>query len=627
MVCNMLRFVKCMGFTNGNSDRQTAKRPLIRDWTKSTMTEEEKQSWLSAGGWIGMVVPNDIIVVDVDNLDDSEILDSILNDHGYKYACMKTLKGRQFFFKAPASSIKGATKVKTGLTIEVDYRAGGKNQVIIPPSEACRTWEIEFTDYMELDELPRWLYPIKVSRDEDFDFSTGSRNSALQRHGTRLAQQGYSDEEMAETLGIINEFLLEEPIADDEVATIAEGVKRFKETSDFEPIVTSDYILNAKGNPLICIENVQRFCDSKNIHLSYDELKHTELINGNVFEDVDLTLLWNKLITSGFGISRDSLVPIVSVICRFNKFNPIQDYLKGMYETYKTEFNVDTDFIKEMFDCLKVEDEHELTYPMFRRWFIQTVAIAFNTGSFRAENVLTLQGRQGDFKTTFLKNLSPNIRWVRDGLNLDPKNKDLVAEATDHWIVELGELDSTMKSEQALLKAFFSKSVDILRRPYDRKATTSPRLTSFCASVNKEEFLKDETGNRRYWIIKVDSVDLDKQKLINLDRFWGYCYHLWINNLEISYIKKDELPLLQSQTLQFNNQDEAYLWLDSVTDDNQPEQKIQLIKLHELARQTYPSMTLPRLRNALTAKGIKTSRPNNKKTVHIHMSPLEIQVF
>ena len=118
----------------------------------------------------------------------------------------------------------------------------------------------------------------------------------------------------------------------------------------------------------------------------------------------------------------------------------------------------------------------------------------------------------------FFRRLSVNQEWFAEGLSLDLKSKDDIIKATSAWIAELGELDSTLKREQASLKAFITLTEDRVRAPYAREPSYIPRRTSFCATVNPETFLKDETGDRRFWVVPLDKIAL--RMLIELPDSW-----------------------------------------------------------------------------------------------------------
>ena len=80
-------------------------------------------------------------------------------------------------------------------------------------------------------------------------------------------------------------------------------------------------------------------------------------------------------------------------------------------------------------------------------------------------------------------------------------------------LCELGELDSTLKREQSSLKAFITQPLDTIRMPYAEKATKTPRRTSFCGTVNPQDYLRDETGSRRFWTIPVTKL-INKRYLL-----------------------------------------------------------------------------------------------------------------
>jgi predicted P-loop ATPase len=120
---------------------------------------------------------------------------------------------------------------------------------------------------------------------------------------------------------------------------------------------------------------------------------------------------------------------------------------------------------------------------------------------FGADGVLTLNGRQGYGKTALARKLGISPQLFKAGLALDPKDKDSVLKATSCFIGELGEVETTMKRDIPLLKAFITDSVDEVRPPYGRTTEAHIRRTSYIATCNSPDFLLDTTGNRRFWTI------------------------------------------------------------------------------------------------------------------------------
>jgi putative DNA primase/helicase len=103
---------------------------------------------------------------------------------------------------------------------------------------------------------------------------------------------------------------------------------------------------------------------------------------------------------------------------------------------------------------------------------------------------------------------------------MDPSNKDSVIEATSSFIVELGELDATTrKADVAMLKSFLTRDVDEYRAPYGRKREAYPRRTIYGATVNPSEFLVDQTGNRRFWLMPCASIVQDAE--VDMQQVWA----------------------------------------------------------------------------------------------------------
>jgi len=157
--------------------------------------------------------------------------------------------------------------------------------------------------------------------------------------------------------------------------------------------------------------------------------------------------------------------------------------------------------------------------------------------------VLVFQGGQGLGKTKWFKRLAPD--WIKDGITLSAGNKDSVLGIIKHWIVELGELDATFrKSDVSNLKSFITSDSDSIRRPYARTESYYPRRTAFFGSVNDENFLIDETGNRRYWTIATTHINHEHR--IDMQQLWAEVYESkyqageeqWLNSYEFELMMK-----------------------------------------------------------------------------------------
>lgn len=248
------------------------------------------------------------------------------------------------------------------------------------------------------------------------------------------------------------------------------------------------------------------------------------------------------------GVSRTTLIDYLANIMDENRYNPVLDMLSGTKWDGATRLPALLGIIGVAPDSLEAS--------LVQKWLIQCVAMAHNTTERReaAEGVLTLQGEQRIGKTLFFRRLSIHSEWFAEGVTLDMKNKDDVLRATGAWITELGELDSTLKREQSSLKAFITSPYDRIRAPYAREASANPRRTSFCATVNPACFLKDDTGDRRFWVVKVDRMAL--QALISLPdewfiQLWSEAVTWWRANPQGFRLSQGEKCALDDSNRQF----------------------------------------------------------------------------
>lgn len=315
---------------------------------------------------------------------------------------------------------------------------------------------------------------------------------------------------------------------------------------------------NMKAKPLLVWENLEILLKRKGITLKYNELsksiEYFGSINSTLNNNATLEDIYSLCHKEHFKISKENLAAALNRIAQKYKYNPVQGYLEECLKNYdKTDL-----YIKALCETIVTPEGYDenIKEIFVTKWLLNVCNIAFNDGTVGSEGILVIQGAQGLGKTRWIKSIVPNKLWVKTGLEVDPSDKDKVYQATKYWITELGELDATLKKDQAKLKAFFTESMDEYRRPYERFTETYPRLTAFYATVNKEEFLKDETGNRRYWTIPAKEMIVEHY--IELDQLWGeVMYKLRVEKLP-HWLTDIEKELLKRNNESFEVKDETY---------------------------------------------------------------------
>lgn len=205
-------------------------------------------------------------------------------------------------------------------------------------------------------------------------------------------------------------------------------------------------------------------------------------------------------------MSTGNIMSFIGVIADKHQFNPVADWILSKPWD-------GTDRLLPLYATLvqRADFPEELKNTLIHRWLLSAVAAALKSSGFKARGVLTLQGPQSIGKTSWISALVPD-EILREGVikldhHLDAGNKDSIITAVCHWIVEIGELDSSFKKDIARLKGFLTSDRDKVRRPYGRTDSEYPRRTVFCATVNEDNFLVDSTGNSRWWTIPVTAVN------------------------------------------------------------------------------------------------------------------------
>ncbi len=193
-----------------------------------------------------------------------------------------------------------------------------------------------------------------------------------------------------------------------------------------------------------------------------------------------------------------------------NPYHPVIEYLDEL--DWDGEERID-----HWLQDIAGAEHNDYVRAVGRRFLIAAVARIKNPGV-KFDNVLMLEGKQGLLKSTLFQVLA-GAEWFLDE-PLSFNDKDALMLLQGAWIVEMAELESMRKAEAEQAKAFLSKTRDVFRPPYGRALVTRDRQCVFVGTTNPTEYLKDQTGNRRFWPIRASDIRLDLLRQ-NRNQLWA----------------------------------------------------------------------------------------------------------
>jgi hypothetical protein len=279
-----------------------------------------------------------------------------------------------------------------------------------------------------------------------------------------------------------------------------------------------DMIVDAKGRPLTILPNIltrMRTAPELKDLLRYNEftlkiivtrpiLYHTHAPNETYpkfLEDNDETQINEYLQRTGLlNIASWTLHDAIVACAKENAFHPIRDYLNGLRWDGEPRLYI---WIEKAFGDLS---DPKYTTAIGQMFLISMVARIFVPGC-KVDHTLVLEGPQGKLKSTALEVLASQ-EWFSDDLP-DLHDKDAKLHVRGKWIIELAEMHRLHRATTTAIKSFLTRRYDLYRPPYGRAEISQPRQCVFSATTNLDQYLTDETGNRRAWPIKCEKVDLE----------------------------------------------------------------------------------------------------------------------
>lgn len=284
-----------------------------------------------------------------------------------------------------------------------------------------------------------------------------------------------------------------------------------------------EFACNEKGVVFATLPNVRLALHRMGVKVSRDEFAGRMTISGfpgfgPTLDDDAIRRLWFKTTEElGMRATKNWFFDAILDLARARSRHPVREYLDSLQWDGRPRADGWLTYY------LGVEDD-EFTRAAGSIFLVAAVRRIRRPGC-KFDEMLLLEGAQGSLKSSALKALMPKEEWFSDDLPLGVDAKQVIEQASGKWLIEAAELQGMSKANLDRLKGFLSRTHDKARMSYDRVTTEHPRQFILCGTTNREEYLLDTTGNRRFWPMFVGQVLLEEIRR-DRDQIWAEAAHM-----------------------------------------------------------------------------------------------------
>jgi hypothetical protein len=458
--------------------------------------------------------------------------------------------GYHYYFKMPDGvTIKNDASTKVGPGIDVRGEGG---HVVAPPSMMAdgRKYEAIDNGFLPTDAAfaPPWLIELVTSDGSKKSFekldAKGWAHRILGRKCEEIveAEEGTRNDTLNRVAfsvgGLVGEGALDRSAAHDALLdaarkcglpedearkTINSGLSSGAGEKSHQPLFP-DW---SKSGPIKeSIDNVRAMLSWMGVKLRHNQFTERAEMSG--FQDYTLLNdnawkeLWAVAREYGFQPGKVFLADALEAIALQEKYHPVKEYFESL------EWDGVKRLDKLFIDYAGAED-NEYVRAVSAKPLIAAVRRIYEPGT-KFDTMPVIESKQGTGKSTMLQILAVRDEWFADGLSLTDSTKEVIEQVEGCLIVEIQELAGMSHADVNRVKPLISRRFDKARKAYGRFTTNLPRQFVLFATTNpgdKPAYLKDKTGNRRFWPVKIrDEPEIDFASFKrDRDQLWAEAVH------------------------------------------------------------------------------------------------------
>ena len=265
---------------------------------------------------------------------------------------------------------------------------------------------------------------------------------------------------------------------------------------------------------------------------------------GQELRDKDIVFVQYYLAQNkSFEMGIDKITNAITELAERNHFHPVREYLNNL------EWDGEKRLDEWLMKTTGTED-NAYTRAVGSKYLMAAVARVYQPGV-KFDNVLVFEGEENIGKSTIFRTLSNP--WFTDSIDLMQKDEKIIEKMRGSWFLEVAEMFGVNDSNQERIKSFLTRQDDVHRLPYDRLSVRLKRQSIFCGSSNKLAYLFGEDGNRRFWPIKCEKINIEWLKE-NRDQIFAEALYRWRSG-EVLYLNPELFEFakkVQTQKLSVN---------------------------------------------------------------------------